>query len=60
MSGSSWDFYRQALAVEFQPTLYPANPDPKEPAPPNTDACGTLTPDEQAALKAAAEQAFGQ
>ena len=60
VSGSSWDFYRQALAVEFQPTLYPATPDPNEPAPPNTDACGTLTPDEQVALKAAAEQAFGQ
>jgi hypothetical protein len=46
----NWAYYRQAVAVEFQPTLYPATPDPREPAPPATDACGTLSPQEQAAM----------
>lgn len=48
--GSNWAYYRQAVAVEFQPTLYPATPDPREPAPPATDPCGNLTAQEQAAI----------
>ena len=43
-------YYRQAVPVEFQPTLYPATPDPREPAPPATNQCGNLTPQEQAAM----------
>jgi hypothetical protein len=56
--GTSWDFYRQALAVEFQPTLFPATPAVGEPAPPPTDTCGSLTADEQTALSTAAQAAF--
>ncbi len=56
--GTNWDFYRQALAVEFQPTLFPATPPAGEPAPPTTDACGSLTADEQAAITTAAQTAF--
>jgi hypothetical protein len=46
----NWAYYRQAVAVEFQPTLYPATPDPREPAPPATNPCGGLTAQEQAAI----------
>jgi hypothetical protein len=56
--GTSWDFYRQADAVEFQPTLFPATPSAGAPAAPWTDACGSLTADEQAAMTTAAQQAF--
>jgi hypothetical protein len=56
--GTSWDFYRQAIAVEFQPTLFPATPPAGEPAAPSTDVCGSLTADEQAAMTTAAQQAF--
>jgi len=45
-----WDSYRQAVAVEFQPSLFPATPAPGEPLPPATDACGKLTAAEQAAV----------
>jgi hypothetical protein len=53
-------FYRQALPVEFQPTLYPATPPATEPAAPNTDPCGTLTSAEQASLSGLAAPAFAQ
>jgi hypothetical protein len=48
--GSDMSFYRQAVAAEFQPTLFPATPDPREPAPPATDACGTLSAQERSAI----------
>jgi PKD domain len=51
-------FYRQALPVEFQPTLYPATPPASEPKPPSTDPCGTLTPSEQGKLRGQGNQAF--
>jgi PKD domain/Peptidase family M28 len=54
-----WSFYRQAVAVEFQPTLFPATPPAGEPAPPNTGPCGTLTAGEQSALESQARNAFG-
>jgi PKD domain len=50
-----WAFYRQAVAVEFQPTLFPATPGPREPAPPATNPCGALTAPEQAAITPRAE-----
>jgi hypothetical protein len=50
-----WAFYRQAVAVEFQPTLFPATPGPREPAPPATNPCGSLTAPERAALTSRAE-----
>jgi hypothetical protein len=53
-----WSFYRQAVAVEFQPTLFPATPAAGEPAPPKTDPCGTLTPAEQSAIEPQARKAF--
>ncbi|HYU85380.1 MAG TPA: PKD domain-containing protein, partial [Kribbellaceae bacterium] len=53
-SGSSWDFYRQALAVQFVPAHFPDTPLPSEPKPPATDPCGTLTPAEQASVTAQA------
>jgi PKD domain/Peptidase family M28 len=53
-----WGYYRQALAVEFQPTLFPATPPASEPAPPSTPACGTLTAAEQAEITPRAQQAF--
>jgi hypothetical protein len=56
--GTNWDFYRQSLAVEFQPTLFPATPPAGEPTAPTTDVCGSLTADEQAAMTTAAQQAF--
>lgn len=46
----NWAYYRQAVAVEFQPTLYPATLDPREPVPPTTSPCGNLTAQEQAAI----------
>ncbi len=58
LNGPYSAYYRQALAVEFSPTLYPATPSANEPAAPATDPCGTLTPSEQATQRAAAEQAF--
>lgn len=51
----NWAYYRQAVAVEFQPTLYPAAPDPAEPAPPATDPCGNLSDAEQAAMTSQAK-----
>jgi hypothetical protein len=51
----NWAYYRQAVAAEFQPTLYPATPDPREPAPPATASCGNLTVQEQAAVMARAK-----
>lgn len=53
-----WSFYRQAVAVEFQPTQFPATPATGEPTPPNTDPCGTLTADEQSAIEQHASNAF--
>ena len=47
--GNRMSFYRQALAAEFQPTHFPATPNPSEPAPPATNPCGTLSAQEQAA-----------
>ncbi|MBO0824361.1 MAG: hypothetical protein J2P27_10975, partial [Actinobacteria bacterium] len=55
VSDGNWGFYRQAVAVEFQPTLFPATPNPSEPAPPATDPCGTLTAQEQAAITSQAQ-----
>jgi hypothetical protein len=54
--GKRWDFYRQALAVRFVPAHYPDQPLPNEPAPPATDACGTLSSSEQAAIVPQASQ----
>jgi hypothetical protein len=51
-------YYRQALPVEFQPTLFPATPPAGEPKPPSTDPCGTLTSSEQAFITALGNQAF--
>jgi hypothetical protein len=59
-SGSSWDFYRQALAVRFVPAHFPDQPLANEPAPPATDPCGTLTPAEQAGMTAQASQLMSQ
>ena len=50
-----WDFYRQASAVRFVPAHFPDAPLANEPAPPATDPCGTLTPDEQAAITQSAD-----
>jgi hypothetical protein len=46
-SGNQTAYYQQALAVDFQPTLFPATPDPREPAPPTTNACGTMGAQQQ-------------
>jgi hypothetical protein len=51
-------YYRQALPVEFQPTLYPATPPATEPVPPSTDPCGTLSSSEQAFITGLGNQAF--
>src|SRR6185437_12973137 len=51
-------YYRQALPVEFQPTLYPAVPPASEPVPPNTDPRGTLTPKEQVIITGLGNAAF--
>lgn len=59
-SGSTWDFYRQALAVRFVPAHFPDQPLADEPAPPATDPCGTLSPDEQAGMTAQASQLISQ
>jgi hypothetical protein len=56
--GRHWDFYRQALAVNFVPAHFPEQPQANEPAAPATDACGTLTTAEQAALTTRARTAF--
>ena len=53
-------YYRQALPVEFQPTLYPATPPASEPVPPATDPCGTLTAAEQSWITGLAKPAFGR
>jgi hypothetical protein len=58
--GTSMGFYRQALAVEFNPTHYPATPPAGEPPPPSTDPCGTLTAAEQAAIVPLAKAAFSR
>ena len=50
VSDGNWSYYHQAVAVQFQPTLYPATPDPREPAPPATGPCGDLTTQQQAAV----------
>jgi hypothetical protein len=54
-SGRDWDFYRQALAVRFVPAHFPDAPLANEPAAPATDACGTLTADEQKSIRKQAE-----
>ena len=59
-SGSTWDFYRQALAVRFVPAHFPDQPLANEPAPPATNACGTLNPDEQAGMTTQAEPLMSQ
>jgi PKD domain/Peptidase family M28 len=59
-SGSTWDFYRQALAVRFVPAHFPDQPLASEPAPPATDPCGTLTPEEQAGMTTQASQLMSQ
>jgi hypothetical protein len=51
-------YYRQALPVEFQPTLYPAVAPASEPVPPATDPCGTLTAAEQSSIAGRASLAF--
>jgi hypothetical protein len=58
--GSRMGFYQQALAVEFNPTHFPATPPAGEPTPPNTDPCGTLSSSGQSATAQLANQAFGQ
>lgn len=55
-SGHRWDFYRQALAVHFVPAHFPDAPLANEPTPPATDACGTLSADEQSTVTAAASR----
>ena len=57
-SGRAWDFYRQALAVRFVPTHFPDTPLANEPAPPQTDPCGTLTADEQTTLMRQAQRSM--
>ena len=59
-SGSTWDFYRQALAVRFVPAHFPDQPLANEPAPPATNACGTLNPDEQAGMTTQAAPLMSQ
>jgi PKD domain/Peptidase family M28 len=56
--GHRWDFYRQAMAVGFVPAHFPEQPLANEPAPPATDACGTLTAAEQSTITAQAQTAF--
>jgi hypothetical protein len=53
-------YYRQALPVEFQPTLFPATPPASEPVPPSTDPCGMLTSSEQAFITSLGNGAFSQ
>ncbi|MFL5935600.1 MAG: PKD domain-containing protein [Gaiellaceae bacterium] len=56
-----WGSFRQLEPIDFFPTYYPALVPPTEPLAPTTgpaaDPCGTLTPDEQSALVAAAATA---
>jgi PKD domain-containing protein/peptidase M28-like protein len=54
----TWDYYRQALAVRFIPAHFPEAPLANEPAPPNTDPCGSLTAAEQAKITGYAKLAF--
>jgi hypothetical protein len=53
--------FRQVEPIDFFPTYYPALVPPTEPLPPSSgpqaDPCGTLTPDEQAAMIAASANA---
>jgi hypothetical protein len=53
--------FRQLEPIDFFPTYYPALVPPTEPLPPSSgpqaDPCGTLTPDEQAAMVAASANA---
>jgi hypothetical protein len=51
-------YYRQAVPLEFQPTLYPATAPAGEPVPPATDPCGMLTSSEQGAIAGLAKLAF--
>ena len=51
-------YYRQALPVEFQATLFPATPPASEPKPPSTDPCGTLSASEQAFITFLGNQSF--
>jgi hypothetical protein len=53
-------YYRQALPVEFQPTLYPAVAPAGEPVAPATDPCGTLTASERDHLTGLGNLAFGR
>ncbi len=53
-------YYRQALPVEFQPTLFPATPPASEPVPPSTDPCGTLTGAEKQFITGLGNGAFQQ
>ena len=55
--GRHWDFYRQALAVEFQPTLFPAVA-PATSRAPATDPCGSLTSPEKGAITGLGNLAF--
>jgi hypothetical protein len=56
-----WGSFRQLEPIDFFPTYYPAVAPSSEPLPPSSgsqaDACGTLTPEEQAAMIAAAANA---
>jgi len=58
--GSRMGFYQQALAVEFNPTHFPATPPAGEPAPPNTNPCGTLASGTQSAVASLANTAFAK
>lgn len=56
-----WGSFRQLEPIDFFPTYYPALVPPTEPLPPSSgpaaDPCGTLAPDEQSAMIAAAATA---
>ena len=56
-----WGSFRQLEPIDFFPTYYPAVAPSTEPLPPasgpQADPCGTLTPEEQAAMIAAAANA---
>ena len=58
--GSRMGFYQQALAVEFNPTHFPATPPAGEPSPPNTNPCGTLSSDQQSSLESLANSSFAK
>jgi hypothetical protein len=58
--GRRMGFYQQALAVEFNPTHFPATPPAGEPSPPTTNPCGTLSSDEASALASLANTSFAK